>query len=229
MPLADPAAGGSDTSERRARNRRPLPYVYVRMKTRSLLITFSSAALAAALLILTASRTVTEAAPPARPAYTSGGELVVPADYRSWIFLTSNINMGYPSEGTPPANMPTMFGNVFVDPEAYRSFVATGTWPDKTILMIENRGSGHTTALNPNSRFQTDLHGLEFHVKDSAHGGWTFYAARPGSASASPFATSRSCYACHEKNGAVDTTFVQYYPTLVDIAKKKGTYRATPE
>jgi hypothetical protein len=137
--------------------------------------------------------------------------------------------MGYPSEGAPPANMPTMFGNVFVNPEAYRSFMTTGTWPDKTILMIENRGSGHTPALNKESRFQTDLHGLEFHVKDAAHGGWTFYAARPGSTSATPFPKTRSCYSCHEKNGAVDTTFVQYYPTLLDVAKTKGTYRATPE
>jgi hypothetical protein len=125
--------------------------------------------------------------------------------------------------------MPTMFGNVFVNPAAYRSFMTTGTWPDRTIMMIENRGSGHTAALNSNSRFQTELHGLEFHVKDATHGGWTFYAARPGSASATPFARTKSCYSCHEKNGAVDTTFVQYYPTLVEIARKKGTYRLTPE
>ncbi|HYU45886.1 MAG TPA: cytochrome P460, partial [Terriglobales bacterium] len=28
---------------------------------------------------------------------------------------------------------------------------------------------------------------------------------------------------CHEQHGAVDTTFVQFYPTLLEIAKKKGT------
>ena len=31
------------------------------------------------------------------------------------------------------------------------------------------------------------------------------------------------CYACHLKHGAVDTTFVQFYPTLLEIAKKKNT------
>lgn len=191
--------------------------------------TLSATAVVSALLIFRAAPSMTEAAPQVAPAYTSGGELVIPADYRSWIFLTSNINMGYPSEGTPPANMPTMFGNVFVNPEAYRSFVTTGTWPDKTIMMIENRGSGHTAALNNDSRFQTEPHGLEFHVKDAAHGGWTFYSARPGNASATPFAKTKSCYSCHEKNGAVDTTFVQYYPTLIDIAKQKGTFRKSAE
>jgi hypothetical protein len=30
-------------------------------------------------------------------------------------------------------------------------------------------------------------------------------------------------YSCHDKNGAVDTTFVQFYPTLIDLAKQKGT------
>jgi hypothetical protein len=38
-----------------------------------------------------------------------------------------------------------------------------------------------------------------------------------------------SCYSCHEKNGAVDTTFVQYYPTLIEAANTKGTYKKTGE
>ena len=31
------------------------------------------------------------------------------------------------------------------------------------------------------------------------------------------------CYSCHEQHGAVDTTFVQFYPTLIELAKQKGT------
>ena len=30
------------------------------------------------------------------------------------------------------------------------------------------------------------------------------------------------CYSCHEQHGAVDTTFVQFYPTLIDAAKQKA-------
>ena len=33
---------------------------------------------------------------------------------------------------------------------------------------------------------------------------------------------AKNCYSCHEQNGAVDTTFVQFYPTLIDAAKKIG-------
>jgi hypothetical protein len=28
---------------------------------------------------------------------------------------------------------------MIVNPEAYRSFLATGTWPDKTVLVLEAR------------------------------------------------------------------------------------------
>jgi hypothetical protein len=31
------------------------------------------------------------------------------------------------------------------------------------------------------------------------------------------------CYSCHQAHGAVDTTFVQFYPTMLKVAKEKGT------
>jgi Cu/Ag efflux protein CusF len=34
-----------------------------------------------------------------------------------------------------------------------------------------------------------------------------------------------SADACHGKNGAVDNTFVQFYPTLIPVALEKGTFR----
>jgi len=33
------------------------------------------------------------------------------------------------------------------------------------------------------------------------------------------------CYACHTDNGAVDNTFVQFYPTLLEVATKMGTVK----
>jgi len=37
-----------------------------------------------------------------------------------------------------------------------------------------------------------------------------------------------NCYSCHSAHAAVDTTFVQFYPTLAPIAKAKGTFKVTP-
>ncbi len=34
---------------------------------------------------------------------------------------------------------------------------------------------------------------------------------------------SAGCYTCHEAHGAVDTTFVQVYPTLIPLARTFGT------
>jgi len=33
----------------------------------------------------------------------------------------------------------------------------------------------------------------------------------------------------HAKNGAVDETFVQFYPTLIPVAKAKGTFKGEAE
>ncbi len=37
--------------------------------------------------------------------------------------------------------------------------------------------------------------------------------------------STERCYACHRDNGAVDNTFVQFYPTLLDVARKMGTLK----
>ena len=61
------------------------------------------------------------------PQYTSDGQLRMPENYREWIFLSSGLGMSY-SGGAAPAN--PNFDNVFVTPQAYKAFMATGTWPD---------------------------------------------------------------------------------------------------
>lgn len=64
------------------------------------------------------------------PVYTSDGGLVFPANYREWIYLTTGLDMDYnPDLAAMPGH--SMFDNIFVNPEAYRVFVATGTWPTK--------------------------------------------------------------------------------------------------
>jgi hypothetical protein len=156
--------------------------------------------------------------------YTADGEFIVPADYREWIFLSSGIGMTYSNtENAHPA-----FGNVFVNPAAYKSFLKTGTWPDKTMLLIEDRTSD-SKASNKEGRFQARRTGFEAHVKDASHGGWQFYLMKEGVQSAKPFAKQEICTDCHNKNAAVDTTFVQFYPTLIDAAKKNGTWHEPPE
>ena len=91
--------------------------------------------LAASLLFLFRQVPTAHAATGDAPAYAGNGDMLPVANYREWIYLSSGMDMSYSPQ---PADM-TMFDNVFVNPEAYRSFVATGTWPDKTVLVLENR------------------------------------------------------------------------------------------
>ena len=156
------------------------------------------------------------------PQYTSDGKLVFPANYREWVYLTSGIDMSY----RPDMNMGhSMFDNVFVNPEAYKYFVANGTWPDKTMLVLEVRGAATKSAINKSGHYQTtEVMGREVHVKDENRfpGKWAFFGF-DDAATAQMLPTEMECYSCHAKHTAVDTTFVQFYPTLIEIAKKKGT------
>jgi hypothetical protein len=155
------------------------------------------------------------------PVYTADGHLQFPQSYREWVFLSSGIDMSY-SEG----NMGhSMFDNVFVQPDAYREFVRTGVWPDGAALVLEVRGATEKGSINKRGKFQTgELMGIEVHVKDTKRftGGWAFFNFR-GPQAAQMIPMSQDCYSCHREHGAVDTTFVQFYPTLLEIATAKGT------
>jgi Cu/Ag efflux protein CusF len=153
--------------------------------------------------------------------------MLLPKDFRQWIFLTSGFAMSY--SPTPEAQANPHFDNVFVNPEAYKAYLQTGTWPDKTVLVLESRASDSKLSINKNGRVQTNLTGIEVHIKDVARGGWAFYAFDRGADKGTLLPKSAGCNSCHEQNGAVDTTFVQFYPTLIDIAKSKGTFKVTPQ
>lgn len=180
------------------------------------------AASCAALILCSAAQAPAPAGLDA-PRYDAQGRLIPPADYREWVFLSSGVDMSY-SEHPAAADTHT-FDNVFAPPAAYASFKRTGVWPDKTVLVLENRGGRSKGSINRQGLFQDgDVTGLEVHVKDSARfeGGWGFFVVG-GSAPAGVLPRSAACYACHEGHGAADTTFVQFYPTLLPIATQLGT------
>ena len=162
------------------------------------------------------------------PSYTGDGRLVRPKNYREWVFLSSGLGMTYGPLGSAAS---PRFDNVFVNPPAYRYFLDTGHWPDKTVLVLEVRSAQSEGSINRGGHFQAEVVGIETHVKDEKRfpHRWAFFGFQEGAAnSEARAADNSSCYTCHEPNGAVDTTFVQFYPTLVNRAKEKGTFKVTP-
>jgi hypothetical protein len=157
------------------------------------------------------------------PAYTADGRLVFPANYREWIYLTTGMDMDYNPDIAMAGH--SMFDNVFVNPEAYKAFVATGTWPDKTMIVLEGRMAANKGSINKKGHYQTNAVMMQsVHIKDESRfpGKWAFFGFDEGKP-AKQIPTTAVCYSCHEQHAAVDTTFVQFYPTLLEIAKKKGT------
>jgi Cytochrome P460 len=157
-----------------------------------------------------------------QPRYTDDGQLTLPSDYREWVFLSSGLGMTYAS---PQAQDAPSFTNVFVNPAAYRSFLATGKWPDKTMLVLEIRASASKGSINQGGSYQSGIVAIEGEVKDTAKfpgNGWAFFGFGKSS-TGKMLARSQDCYACHLQHAAVDNTFVQFYPALLEIAKQKGT------
>jgi hypothetical protein len=179
---------------------------------------------AAALAVSVALAKAPEALAPAGAQFNEKGELLFPTDYRSWTFVTAGHAMSY--NATANAASPEgPFDNVFVNPAAYAAFLETGHWPEGTILVLEIRGSMSKGSINKSGAFQSGAPlATEVHVRDSKRfkGGWGFFGF-DGQNPATMIGYDASCYACHQANAAVDTTFVQFYPTLLPVAKERGT------
>ena len=155
---------------------------------------------AAVVLVLTGTLGLrAQSGPNDAPRYENGADLVFPADYRTWTFLGAGIGMTYEEEGG--AGNGQMFSHVFVNPSSHAR------------------------------RFQTGLAFLEAEVKDSRfEDGWAFYQFGPGGnlRDVAPRMTGDAvepCIKCHTEHTAVERTFVQFYPTLLEVAREKGTLK----
>jgi hypothetical protein len=129
------------------------------------------------------------------------------------------------SSANPPA---PRFDNVFVTPQAYKAFLQTGTWPDKTMFALEVRSSTTKGSINKGGHYQEGIVALEIHLKDQVRfpAKWAFFGFETSDQAAGKlFPATSACQTCHAKNGAVDETFVQFYPTLIPVAKAKGTLK----
>ena len=166
------------------------------------------------------------------PRYENQTNLVRPDDYREWTFLSSGLAMAY-NEDTPVGGdtRPQLFQNVFVNPSSYRGFMETGVWPDGTTFVLEFRQAATDVEISRTGRFQTDRVMLEAEVKDSRFpDGWAFFNFGQDDALADvaePLSGQQvaRCIECHTEHTAVERTFVQFYPTLLEVARQKGTVK----
>jgi hypothetical protein len=182
----------------------------------------------AALVVVALAATILLAASsdpmPGRPQYSGDNQLLRPADYRDWTFLSSGLGMSYSAQAGHE-----MFTNVFVPQWAYQEFLKSSKWPDKTMFVVEERGAASKGSINKVGHYQTDRMGIGVEVKDERFPDkWAYFNFDEDtkSANANPKA---GCWSCHEQHAAVEHVFMQFYPTLKPVAKKFGTYREAAE
>jgi hypothetical protein len=181
-------------------------------------------------LVLATCFALLAAAPDAKspkPQYDDKGQLLRPADYREWMFLSAGFGMNY----SPGPDSHEMFTNVFVQRWAYDEFAKSGKWPEQSMFVIDERDATSKGSINQKGHYQTDLMGLAVEVKDSKHNPdtWAYYGFDAEGRSAGAMPKGNGCYSCHDAHAAVEHTFVQFYPTLKVMAKKFGTYNEARE
>jgi hypothetical protein len=181
-------------------------------------------------LVLIACLALLAAAPDEKtlqPQYGEKGQLLRPADYREWMFLSAGYGMNY----SPAPGGHEMFTNVFVQRWAYNEFLNSGKWPEQSMFVIDERETASRSSINQKGHYQTDLMGLAVEVKDSARNPdkWAYYGFDADGKTADAMPKGNGCWSCHAAHAAVEHTFVQFYPTLKPVAKKFGTYNEARE
>lgn len=183
---------------------------------------------------LHANRGSTANAPLASPAatttgvaqFTSDRKLVRPAGYRRWAYVSSGFGMSYNPDAGGNGN--PAFTNVFVSPGAYDYFQEHGTWPDKTMFVLEIYQSASQGSINKKGSYQQSLVGLDVELKDESRfpDKWAYFGFGNEDESAAATKPSKNdCWNCHDQNAAVEHSFVQFYPELLKIALAKGTLK----
>ena len=171
------------------------------------------------------------------PKYTADGQLLRPVGYESWVFVGSNLGLAY--RQNLPARIgaesrradPPQFHNVYISPPAYAQFLATGEFPDGTILVMDRFAAAdkEPRGIVSDGVFNGDRKGLEVAVKnlsrpDGKTTPWAYYdftdASDPtNTRTSAPAFPAERCESCHRQHASKDNVWVQFYPVLRRIAK----------
>jgi hypothetical protein len=143
----------------------------------------------------------------------SSDALHLPANYRSWVELSPT------TPGIPSHHHKHVAGKLFVEPAAFEHFNQTGTWPNKTVIVLELRADKPVKIANGKS---CDVMGLEAAVKDDARfpDPWTYYGIvydQPKTADDAKLQAVRS----ETGEESLDMMLAMAYPTLRAVINAK--------
>jgi Cytochrome P460 len=196
------------------------------------MLSLGLAAAVAGGLVLYARQHIARAQSANDPRYTSTGNLLRPENFQNWIFVGSNLGLGYAKEVA--ANTPRElarpglgeYHNIYLAPQAYAAYVQSGTFPDKTVLVMDvyRAETKEPQGIVDQGSFNGLSLGTEVAVKnknrpDGSKTDWAYYdfTDRSGGGKFPPDAKAQpdsECYACHKAHASIDNVWVQFYPVL---------------
>jgi len=151
------------------------------------------------------------------PQYTSNAVLKSPVNYRDWYFVGSNLGISYSENAGKDPN----FKNIYIPRAAADTFKKTGTFPEKTMLVMEVYQPKSDASPAKQGQFEGKFVGIEVAVKDkdAVAEGWAYYNFIGDNGEQKQTAKAfgkQACWSCHNEHGAKDNVFVQFYPRLRD-------------
>jgi hypothetical protein len=163
------------------------------------------------------------------PQYNEKGLLILPTDYRKWVFVGSSLGLSY--SGGEKETGEQIFHHIYMQPEAYDAYIETGKFPEKTMFVMENYSAGskdNNTAAGVvegkekfgtlHGHFEDKRVGLEVALKDSEtfEEQWAYFnfSGRDKLRPAAKAFPKAACWNCHDSHAADDNVFIQYYPVL---------------
>ena len=171
--------------------------------------------------------------PDTAPQYTADGQLKVPVGFETWVFVGSNLALGYKDEMKETTKLESLraaqqqFHNIYINPEAYAYFVANKEFPDKTVLVMDVFTAPDRDPKNILTAgfYNGKQIGLQVAVKnlnrpDGKKTPWAYYTLMnpfdptPVMAPSAPAHEDAECYDCHKAHASKDNVWVQFYPTL---------------
>jgi hypothetical protein len=147
--------------------------------------------------------------------YTAAGELRYPPNLIEWTQTGASLGSEYGEHAFDPQN-PGAIGVVQMEPNAYRYFMEHKTYADGTMFLLSfYRAEGKSDPQLPGF-VQGALFSQEIHVLDKARfsDGHGFFMFPNHNATSTRIAEGNPCETCHSEHGAVEGTFVQFYPDL---------------
>jgi hypothetical protein len=158
------------------------------------------------------------------PEYTQDGDLILPRNWRSWVYLGSPLTPDGLNGGH--AGFPE-YHNVYIESGSYEIYKKTGEFPDGTIMFKELQRvlepqlfpDGSRTEPSGRGYFPGEFNGADVTVKDSKRyaktgGNWGYYNFDHHEPKAATAKLNPECAYCHQANAKKDEVWTQFYRLL---------------